>query len=88
MRVTSAIFISRLPRNRVQGTWAASLPANQGESKTFVSLYSGNADIGRIDASANARRRAATRPEARFAVSVEIRIDCAIDCGTDTEVGQ
>ena len=88
MRVTSAIFISRLPRNRVQGTWAASLPANQGESKTFVSLYSGTADIGRIDASANRRRRAATRSEARFAVSVEIRIDCAIDCGSDTEVGQ
>lgn len=89
MRVTSAIFISEFPRNGVQGTWAASLPNrrpvdNPGDSKTFVSLYSGNANIGRIDARAYERRRAATSPVARFAVRVEIRIDC----GTDGEAGQ
>jgi len=82
MRVTSAIFMLESPRNGVQGTGAAFLrqflPAtDQGESKTFVSLYSGKTSVARIDASTNGKRRAATRHETCFAVSIEIRIDCA-----------
>lgn len=84
MRVTSAIFALELPNNKIQGTGIASVQelvqaADQGESKTFISLYSGKASMGQIDMLANGSHRAIKRPEACFAISIVVRIDCARD---------
>ena len=84
MRVTTAIFTLESPNNGVQSREADSLQeslqvADQGKSKIFISLYSGKASTGRIETLAKAKRRAATRPEANFAISIMIRIACARD---------
>lgn len=84
MRVTTAIFTWEPPNNGVQLTGAASVQkspplAEQGESRNFISLYSGEASISCTDTLANTDRRVATRPEAGFAISIVIMINCARD---------
>jgi len=81
MRVTSAIFMLEFPNNPVEGTGAPSVQeqlqaANEAESRTFVSLYSGKAGMGQADSSASWDRQAGTRRAARIAFRIEIRIDC------------